>query len=400
MRFIIYRPHSLNFFGTPVKSWLRGLVVRPKYKVLIDYLLECEIDLCLTAKLSDINTVSGVIKNWLDVIELLFWCAINRVPLRSVKIITSKNQILRDDCLLVMYYGNLAFESVSKKHEANQIAKVLAQVQCKKLVHLTHFFYDVKNGFERLKSVEPSAVIAESNLQKNSKIFQNFNDGLNAKMVCAPYVPTRRFRNMTEFQKRESKLIATGTLTYKMKDHDFIKTYDTDDLQPMRRKIYENASSYPNEIVSYIEDLNETEKVKIKRFNSVFGRIIEMFRPSNSQTDYFSNDIVSLYNKYQMFAVPEEIVGLPGIGAFEGMMCGSVLFAINDPMYTDIGLIPGYHYVEYDGSLDSLISKVRYYQSNQNQLYDISVSGQKFVVESLKKENVYKNLLNQIGFIK
>ena len=45
-----------------------------------------------------------------------------------------------------------------------------------------------------------------------------------------------------------------------------------------------------------------------------------------------------------------------GIGFVEGMACGSAYIGLDDPMYKDIGLIPGKHYIIY-GTLEDLKSR-------------------------------------------
>ena len=49
------------------------------------------------------------------------------------------------------------------------------------------------------------------------------------------------------------------------------------------------------------------------------------------------------------------------LGFVEGMACGSAYIGLDDPMYKDIGLIPGKHYITYDGTLEDLKSKIAYY---------------------------------------
>ena len=54
---------------------------------------------------------------------------------------------------------------------------------------------------------------------------------------------------------------------------------------------------------------------------------------SISQSNYFSIDIVEEYNKYKFAFIGEEsIVGLPGIGVFEAILCGCIPI-INDFCY-------------------------------------------------------------------
>ena len=98
-----------------------------------------------------------------------------------------------------------------------------------------------------------------------------------------------------------------------------------------------------------------------------------------------------------MFAVPEEICDLPAIGFVEGMACGCVFFGLDDPMYRDLGLLPGIHYVFYDGTVTNLMEKVRYYQSHSDELELIANRGCEFVLEHLNPDVVYKEFLKLLA---
>ena len=97
-----------------------------------------------------------------------------------------------------------------------------------------------------------------------------------------------------------------------------------------------------------------------------------------------------------MFAVPEEICGLPAIGFVEGMACGSVYFGLDDPMYQNIGMNPGVHYVSYDGTVIDLMAKVNYYQAHPTELMNIGEAGSKFVLENLEPTVVYSKFIRQL----
>jgi glycosyltransferase involved in cell wall biosynthesis len=129
---------------------------------------------------------------------------------------------------------------------------------------------------------------------------------------------------------------------------------------------------------------------------SFIQKVMRYFLNKHPQLNYYKQDIVAVYNSYMMFAVPEEICNLPAIGFIEGMACGCTFFGLDDPMYRDLGLIPGIHYVTYDGSVSDLILKVRYYQSNITELEKIANCGFEFVQNNLSQQIVYERLINRI----
>lgn len=97
-----------------------------------------------------------------------------------------------------------------------------------------------------------------------------------------------------------------------------------------------------------------------------------------------------------MFVVPEEINDLPGIGFVEGMACGCAYIGKIDPMYTDLGLKPNYHYVGYDGSLKDLIKKINYYQKYPKELEKIANRGYQFVTKNFNGANVAKKFISDL----
>ena len=64
--------------------------------------------------------------------------------------------------------------------------------------------------------------------------------------------------------------------------------------------------------------------------------------------------MVEKFNEYKMCLVGEEILGVPGIGYVEGMACGCAYIGLDSPMYRNLGLIPGVHYISYDGTKEGL----------------------------------------------
>jgi spore maturation protein CgeB len=57
-------------------------------------------------------------------------------------------------------------------------------------------------------------------------------------------------------------------------------------------------------------------------------------------------------------------------------------------MYQDLGLVDGIHYIGYDGTLDDLIFKIRYYQKHEEELERIASNGYNFVIQNFNEEKV------------
>ena len=90
-----------------------------------------------------------------------------------------------------------------------------------------------------------------------------------------------------------------------------------------------------------------------------------------------------------MFVCPEEIIGLPSINTFEGMACQNAYLGIDSPMFTNIGMKHGEHYISYEeNNLDDLVSKIRYYQNHPEELKKIAQEGYKLVHQNFSRKKV------------
>ena len=65
-------------------------------------------------------------------------------------------------------------------------------------------------------------------------------------------------------------------------------------------------------------------------------------------------------------------------------------------MYRDLGMLPGVHYVAYDGSPEDLVARIKTYQDDPVGLEQIANRGHDFVVRELSVSEVYGRLLNHI----
>ena len=99
-----------------------------------------------------------------------------------------------------------------------------------------------------------------------------------------------------------------------------------------------------------------------------------------------------------MHLLGEEILGVPGIGFIEGMACGSAYIGLDSPMYRDFGLIPGVHYIAYDGTKEGLRQTVEYWQrtEKQDELEQIAKTGCEFVRKNFCGPIVAEKLLENL----
>lgn len=407
LSFVFYRPHSNIWFRNTVKN-IRGNYALPsKYAQLFDHALGSGYKIYLAPTLFYDNGFNGFLQSVFDIVELITWCVLNKISLRKVGFVLTKKGLAKKDVLFAMHYGNFTFETKNIAEQCGRLAQGLADIPIYKVVHMTHYAYNPTIGSRNLKTLSPNLLVAENNLEKNSEFFKKFFGEFSGKLNALPYTPAPRFVNKTSFTERINKLVVTGSITFKMTDGEFVDYFGGDELQPLRRTLFEQASQYVSEMNSLIVDINNLRATQLsrpkdplqKRLVRRVGRLFTRNRPDDTLQDYYRKNIVDTYNEHRMFAVPEEVCDLPAIGFVEGMACGCAYFGLDNPMYRDLGLVPGVHYVGYDGSIPDLMAKVRYYQQHTTELEDIANRGYEFVGKNLSPDVVYGAFFKQLNSV-
>lgn len=389
LKIVIYRPYREVWFKNPTKRILSNTKWPNKYEGLFDYLVDSNNEIYISTGLLYDEGVKGIYQWALDAFRLIIWCLFNRINPKKVKLVFTKNQLKDKDVILFMHYGAFTHEQQTLARKGSELASELSDIRIFKVVHMTHYAYNIKIGAKNIKILKPDLCLAENNLLKNSTFFNKFYGSIIDDFYQLPYTPSARFSRKKKFRERANKLVVTGSITYKMTDKDFIDYFQQDELQPMRRIIYRDSKKYPAQIESLILDLNST------RASAMQGKS----KDNPLVTGYYKRNIVDIYNDFTMFAVPEEICDLPAIGFVEGMACGAAFFGLDSPMYRDLGMIPGKHYVAYDGSLEDLVLKINYYQNHDDELLRIADCGHDFAHLNFSKEKVYESFVSKLALM-
>lgn len=394
LRIVIYRPHTEIWFKDSVRQLLRGESSPHKYEALFDFLLESNAEISVSTALCRRGGWIGLFRYLLDPLALILWVFGNKLNFGKIDLVFAKSALRKHDILLFMHYGNFTYEDALGAHRGTDLATALGDADIFKVGHLTHYAYQPAIGASNLRKLGANLLVAENNLLRNSPFYRAYFSSLNADFACLPYVAAARFVSKTPFKDRSRKLVATGSITYKMTDPDFINFFHTDELQPLRRQVYEHAHEYRDEIDSIISDLNASRVTGKVKQGLNWRHVFRRFMP-HPQHAYYKKDIVDVYNSYMMFAVPEEVCDLPAIGVVEGMACGCAYFGLDDPMHRDLGMEPGVHYVAYDGTMADLIEKIRFYQqpAQQDQLEKIAARGCDLVNKKFRCDSVYQDFI-------
>lgn len=397
MRFILHNPHIESHFGITLSNFLTHGHSFNKFKYLLDFLKNenKRIAIFLDGKTSSLPEYIG---KYIPVrLEICIWMILNKVNPFRVKVITDHNKIEADDVFFSFTYNNL--------DKTNSNLSFLNNDKFLKVFHTTHFVMRTKKIAENFKKLKINILIAENNLAKNSKYFRRHFPEYKSNVYVLPYVCQERFIKKTAFNKRKNKCVATGTIIkineFKGENNsfsDFYEFYKSPVVHPLRLKLFIHKEMNKEYVDCFITNFWEKERKEKKDADSVF--VVVLKRLYNgffaSKRNYFKIDIVDLYNQYRMFVVPEELNDLPGIGFVEGMSCGSVYVGKIDPMYSDLGMISGKHYIGHDGTEKDLLNKIKYYQQNQKELEVIAKEGYLFAKAKFNGSFVAKSFWNDI----
>lgn len=400
MRIVFYNPHTNVWFKKPLYFFLTNRKSVNKYEYFLDYVIHNNIDFAFLVDGRDFSFGNKYFNSpFLAKIEIYIWSLLNNLNPLKIKILSNINTLKSDDVIFIFLYGIL----MSKQNindDRNLVYDLICELKSTKalkVVHLTHYMYDAKNAGINTKEANIDMFVAENNLQKNSQFFNKYFSWYTPDVCVLPFVAQKRFNNYTEFSKRINVAVATGTLPFPIKNNEYIDFFKTTDIHPMRRQIYENRNSLQSTIKSYIYEMSENKTSKNFRIGFI-NRISSLYFShfQNKQTDYFSFDIVKIYNSYSMFVVPEEINGLPGIGFIEGLMCGCVLIGKSNGYYEDFGFIDGVNFISYDGTLNDLVNKITFYQENSNLLDVIANNSYEFVTKNFKQNTVSSIFIDKL----
>lgn len=389
MKIVFVNLHTNGNLVKTAQQMITGIHPMSKHKFLVEYMTakKAEVVDYITLDGTTIPGVSKIRSLILRKLEAKIVFRKNGFPGNSIKLITDSSMIDQDDIVIC--------------RSTNTPAQVdpLANINAIKIVDHIHFYGEEKMA-KSLKDKGLQYYTFEVDLNKYSKLYQKNYAWFNGKYIMKPYSFQPRFIVKRDFSSRKTKALAMGTLT-KCHLPDFFETYGTEYYQPHRKMIMDNAGKYVEELDSYISEYQE-EPLKIINDNDLkivkLMKNISNFFKSGQQKSYFSFDMVDKYNEYKMFICPEDINGSYGIGTIEGMACGCAMIGWDYGAFEDMGMISGKHYISYDGTMEDLVAKIRYYQKpeNQEELEMIAKTGCEFVRRNFSEEAVAKKFYEEL----
>lgn len=357
-----------------------------KHRFILDYLLSRDdIQVCnllleemgatlMPESISRTTPVSLVRREWIEC------CRHNGVDYKKIRLIYDTDDLNENDVIIYYMFYHYQFNYGIES-------------RAKKAVSLIHFFGE-KEEADLLRKVNPDILFSEGRPDLYSKLFKKNFSWYKGKILQIMFTPAERFKAKKKFAERKNKAVAVGTIT-KRQTEEFIEAFGSDCYQPLRKQIRDNAGDLSDVLDSVMSDYVEKE-VKKPEGRNIFKKIawrIQLTLNSGKQTSYFSFDMVDKYNDYRMCIVPEDIHGYPGIGFIEGMACGCAYIGWDKIDYSVYGMIPGEHYITYDGTLEDLRRVIRYYQEHDEELRRIAKKGYELIRERVTEENAAEELV-------
>lgn len=393
-RIVFVNLHGNEMLVKTLYKYLFKQSIAIKHKYLLDYLLSKndEYEVCSFINKNGFSLFKNLpetttLLNHFRFLEHRIILKANHIPLSKIHLLKNAKEIANNDIILLYRHGVSQYEEMEN-------------IRAFKAVSLIHFFGTADES-RTIRNINPDILFNESDLSANSRIFNEYYSWYSKEFIVHPFVPAERFKNIKPFAERQNKCFSTGTITYKTHP-EFLSVYGDPCDQPARKLVKDNPEFFKDTVDCYSSDyLEDNPGKQIKESDCAIVKLYKKVYNSThigKQKKYFSFNMVEKFNDYKMHLVGEEILGVPGIGFVEGMACGSAYIGIDSPMYRDLGLIPGVHYIAYDGTKEGLKATVEYYQKQENQeeLARIAATGCKYVQEHFNGETAARDLLEKI----
>lgn len=379
MKIVIIDPHKI-WFKTPIDCLYNQIKPVGKYDWLIDNNFKAAEVLLFASYLLDCKLSSY--EKLKEFVEVKVWSYYNCIS--NKRFINKKKfkELESEDIILIFGFGSFNYSNKNKKLMNLDKIKEINGSKAKKYIHLTHYAYGTDNLKTALINLHNYEIVAEADIRENEYFKSKLKCLSEIKYRDLPFIPNKRFRMINHWDSRENIAVATGSAAY-INDDCYVEHFKHNQLQSGRFELLKNADLLKNYVDCKISIINTKEydghKSKtIKKFQFIWNVLTKKTTIQNERK-YYKNDIVEMLNKYKIIICPEENIGLPGIGFIEAIKCGCVLLTASPKIYSIYGMVPGFHFIVYDGSIDGLINVIEFYQKNDEKLRLIGENAQKLI---------------------
>jgi hypothetical protein len=393
--YTILNPHISDFFGKPLAFVLLKRRALKKYSYLIDVPVSQGQNVNIMVN----GANSGIIPDslfrkmplflrsrWLRY-EMSLWLKHNDLK-GKVTIHYSPDSIPGRSTLFFLCYRNFYFP--------NDLQKTCAAFP-RAIGHLSHYYLHPAGYSKAVKSI-PNLWLASDVDVSGNAFFRHFFPWYQKEIKVVSFAVGDRFTAHVPFENRKAKAVATGTFhmieaeNFNNQLQDLKAFSPTNTIHPLRRGIFENKEKLQDFIDCFCFPYFESEMKEKKWYHRFIPKKYKV-----TQASYFSFNIVDKYNEYRYAIVGEEYYnGIPGIGAFEAMACGTVLIGHPD-CYAGTGLQEGIHYLPHHNNTDDIAATIRKANQEPEPIKQMAERAALLVKEKYKPVALWQAFLQTTG---
>lgn len=242
-----------------------------------------------------------------------------------------------------------------------------------KIYHLMDYAYFPKRSNQALQEGGVDFVFGYSRHDKYCEFFQSAYPSFRNRVIPIPFGFAKRFQELTPFEERKNKVIASGSV---------------------------NSFNDPVHNIPAFQELNEFFRKRGEQFMHKFRRmlvereeelkdIMDSKLPHYPQVKDFSYDIVEVLNQYVMSVSCESLQYFPPAKTFEGPASGAVLICSDHPCFKDLGFQDGANCIMHKQfDLKDFQEKVSFYLTHPTQLARIQDAGTSYVRENFNHKKI------------
>lgn len=386
---VLYNPHVDDLLAEPPHFCLLRRRALKKYGFVIDALLNAQgfVPVIIDGTASSFIPARyfGLLPEFLRRIvstsEYILWARINHFT--KLRRISTSSPDLENHTLLAFSYKAASGNFMSRLPLLLRFRHVL--------FHLSHYFVSTSEKAENIRRLPNAWLVGDSDISDND-YFRSFFGWYGKVFLTLPFAVKSRFVNKMPLSLRESRCIATGSVHDLSQERpikayfDYMSRTGLDTYHPVRKEIYEARKKIRREIECLVSPYRNYHRSS--RFQEWWQHFFV------AQKNYFSVNIVEVYNRYKFAVIGEEEAGFPALGLLEAMACGCVVFG--DPRRLHgLGLQAGLHYLPYDGTLNGLLEALRL-AASRNDLEMISTAGEQVVRSRFSEQEVGRSWVKKI----
>ena len=379
----LLNPHIDDFMACPVSFWLVGRKPLVKYGYLIEEQIRRfgSVEVLVDGTISSLfpqrifGCLPKTIRHFLLRKELKRWEKINNF-MGKVRVHWTPETISDRRNIYLFSYKNCT--------DNFELRRSYIEAFDRKIINLSHFMIRISEKSKNSESLRNVVYTSESDLS-DEPFFKKYFGGSNTVLALA-FCVASRFENKRPFRTRVDRCAAVGSFHNLDNERprsfykDVMNFFQTNTYHPVRKLVYDNKHLLSGYITCAIAHFRE-------------GRIGFLRKLDVKQKNYFSFDVVDLFNSNKYALVGEEIYGLPGIGFFEAMACGCTLLGQSGQFYNGLGLVSGIHYVEHDGTLDGIKRAIDFLRENPEKAEEIAKNGKDYTNMHCRSDTLFEKLL-------